>query len=664
MAESKTLNDYFAPITANPPNCIVLPTTEAPQFEIRPATIHLLPKFHGFESEQPDIHLGKFLTICNTFKSQNLNEEGVKLRLFPLSLEDKVASWLNSISPNSIRSWNELAKKFMNKFYPMQKTESMRGSISNFRGKNEEQFHQIWERFHDLILKCPHHGFDKAQLVQFFYKGLSPINRTIIESMNQGKFKAQTPDQAYTFLEELAENAQNWNSNTDEFSRNDQTNKTSSWYEIKPKNELKSVMHSLTEGVKNLTKKFDTFALMSTNAQCNVCSSSSHPSEACPVYSTSEPSDAQVCAFNTYRRPTTNTFSQTYHPDTRNHSNFSWRQNLPPQNLGGHPGFQGNSNRQPQSQGLLVPQSQFPPNTQLSNNRDLALDPMSNYVPPVPQNQHVSNYEDTLKMLALNLNQSNKQSTQRIQKLESRFDLLTQNQLQFQQSMQNQLSQLTSVLSERQRGTLPSQPKINPQAKGVHHIETSSSTDQSNGHVNSIITLRSGKQIDNKVELPTQHEHEPSESRALNPSKAKKDQNSQINNPTLPPYVPPVPFPSRLVNNKKDSQYSEISEIFQNLQINIPFLTAIKQIPSYAKFIKDLVNRKTHIPKEAFIAQHCSSFLQNQAIVKHKDPGSPTITCRIGDTFADQALLDLQCELVTLFCVPRVRIKQFEENRC
>src|SRR4029450_1962213 len=113
----------------------------------------------------------------------------------------------------------------MNKFYLMQTTKSMRDAISTFRGKNEEQFHHTWERFHDLLLKCPHHGFDKAQLVQFFYKGLSPMNRTMLESMHQGKFKNQTPDQAYKFLEELAENAQNWNWNTcdDEFSRNDQS---------------------------------------------------------------------------------------------------------------------------------------------------------------------------------------------------------------------------------------------------------------------------------------------------------------------------------------------------------------------------------------------------------------------------------------------------------
>ncbi|KAM7493292.1 hypothetical protein LguiB_027901 [Lonicera macranthoides] len=39
MANNRTLNDYFAPVTAEPPMCITLPTTNAAQFEIRPATI-------------------------------------------------------------------------------------------------------------------------------------------------------------------------------------------------------------------------------------------------------------------------------------------------------------------------------------------------------------------------------------------------------------------------------------------------------------------------------------------------------------------------------------------------------------------------------------------------------------------------------------------------
>jgi len=72
---ARTLNEIYASAFANPPTCIVLLVNDATQFEIS--------KFHGFESEQPYIHLTKFLTIFQNFKNQNLNEEGVKLRVFP-----------------------------------------------------------------------------------------------------------------------------------------------------------------------------------------------------------------------------------------------------------------------------------------------------------------------------------------------------------------------------------------------------------------------------------------------------------------------------------------------------------------------------------------------------------------------------------------------------
>ncbi|OVA07844.1 hypothetical protein BVC80_791g6 [Macleaya cordata] len=102
-------------------------------------------------------------------------------------------------------------------------------------------------------------------------------------------------------------------------------------------------------------------------------------------------------------------------------------------------------------------------------------------------------------MLALNLEQSNKQSNQRIQTLEANLDILTKSQLQ----VQNQLSQLTTVMTERQRGTLPRQPEPNPRGKVVNQIGTTSTSDQFNDHVNSITTLISSKKVDNKVELPT-----------------------------------------------------------------------------------------------------------------------------------------------------------------
>jgi hypothetical protein len=83
--------------------------------------------------------------------------------------------------------------------------------------------------------------------------------------------------------------------------------------------------------------------------------------------------------------------------------------------------------------------------------------------------------------------------------------------------------------------------------------------------------------------------------------------------------------------------------VFKQVQINIPFLDAIQQIPSYAKFLKDLVTvkRKTNVPKKAFMTEQVSAILQCKLPLKYKDPGCPTITCMIGVSQIERALLDL-----------------------
>jgi hypothetical protein len=83
--------------------------------------------------------------------------------------------------------------------------------------------------------------------------------------------------------------------------------------------------------------------------------------------------------------------------------------------------------------------------------------------------------------------------------------------------------------------------------------------------------------------------------------------------------------------------------VFKQVQINIPFLDTIQQIPSYAKFLKDLITmkRKTNVPNKAFMTKQVSSILQCKLPLKYKDPGCPTITCMIGFSQIERALLDL-----------------------
>ncbi|XP_026459491.1 uncharacterized protein LOC113360169, partial [Papaver somniferum] len=93
----------------------------------------------------------------------------------------------------------------------------------------------------------------------------------------------------------------------------------------------------------------------------------------------------------------------------------------------------------------------------------------------------------------------------------------------------------------------------------------------------------------------------------------------------------------------KSTHYNEMLDLFKRVNINIPFLEAIKQIPAYAKFLKDLCTqkRKLNVQKRAFLAEQVSSIILNKTPPKFRDPGCPTISCTIGEHTVNKALLDL-----------------------
>ena len=87
----------------------------------------------------------------------------------------------------------------------------------------------------------------------------------------------------------------------------------------------------------------------------------------------------------------------------------------------------------------------------------------------------------------------------------------------------------------------------------------------------------------------------------------------------------------------------EILKVLKQVKINIPLLDMIKQVPTYAKFLKDLCTMKKMIKlsKKTFLTEQVSAIIKNKVIVKNKDPGYPTISVQIGDSFVERALFDL-----------------------
>ena len=151
--------------------------------------------------------------------------------------------------------------------------------------------------------------------------------------------------------------------------------------------------------------------------------------------------------------------------------------------------------------------------------------------------------------------------------------------------------------------------------------------------VKAIITLRSGKEIEQPVPMTAEEtckekEAEP-EKTIISEDPVKKNK--------------PPPFPQALRGKKKIPNQAEIWEVLRQVKVNIPLLDMIKQVPTYAKFLKDLctVKKGLGIEKKAFLTEQVSAIIQSKTPVKYKDPGSPTILVNIGGTCIDKALLDL-----------------------
>ena len=84
-------------------------------------------------------------------------------------------------------------------------------------------------------------------------------------------------------------------------------------------------------------------------------------------------------------------------------------------------------------------------------------------------------------------------------------------------------------------------------------------------------------------------------------------------------------------------------EVFKKLHINIPFADALEHMPSYVKFMKDILSKKRRLSdfETMNLTKECSVILQRKLPQKLKDPGSFTIPCTIGNSIFERALCDL-----------------------
>nr|XP_009792476.1 PREDICTED: uncharacterized protein LOC104239528 [Nicotiana sylvestris] len=71
---------------------------------------------------------------------------------------------------------------------------------------------------------------------------------------------------------------------------------------------------------------------------------------------------------------------------------------------------------------------------------------------------------------------------------------------------------------------------------------------------------------------------------------------------------PPAPFPQRLAKYQKDEQYKRFMKMLKQIQVNIPLIDALREMPGCVKMMKDLMSRKFDLQDLATVTltQICS----------------------------------------------------------
>ena len=197
--------------------------------------------------------------------------------------------------------------------------------------------------------------------------------------------------------------------------------------------------------------------------------------------------------------------------------------------------------------------------------------------------------------------------------------------------MNSEISRLSNQQQGPEKGKFPSQTQQNP--KGMHEIGSASDPNAGIDEVKAVVILRSGKELRPAVPALTK----------IAPTVVDPPEEEQLAaREEVKPNVP-RPFPQALQKKKNSVNQTEILEVLRQVKVNIPLLDMIKQVPTYAKFFKDLctVKRGFNVNKKAFLTEQVSAIVECKTPVKDKDPGCPTIPVNIGGTSVEKTLLDL-----------------------
>ena len=92
---------------------------------------------------------------------------------------------------------------FLTKKNSPQLTSQFRAAITKFRQGDQETLYNAWDRFKELLRKCPKHGYELNAQVQIFYNGPNYLTTALVDATCGGSITMKTTRETNLMFEEL-----------------------------------------------------------------------------------------------------------------------------------------------------------------------------------------------------------------------------------------------------------------------------------------------------------------------------------------------------------------------------------------------------------------------------------------------------------------------------
>ncbi|MCH92290.1 hypothetical protein A2U01_0013227, partial [Trifolium medium] len=389
--------------------------------------------------------------------------------------------------------------------------------------------YDAWERFKVCLKRCPNHWFDGHSQMQMFTQGLRPQTRMILDASAGGSLKNRDEAEARELVESMAQNEYR--------AQNDRgAKKKGGVLELDTQSALLAQQKLMTNQMEAMLKLLSNS--QTPTAQVNKVESSK-------------------CDFCLQDHPNGGCFPERSE-EAKYLANF--RKSYPNNNLGsGWGSTQGQGSSQPRPPSRMEETlTQFMQMTQGNFEAMKTSQETSN-----------KNHEASIKNLEVQMGQLSRQ-----------FSSLQNSGGFGGNTKDNPKNETCKAITLRNREVpdlkVVEKPKKTKESEGEVEKERENGVVENENVSKEVVESDEEEVVENKREKPKEYEQ-----------KTKEKWKGQESSPHVR-----VPYPRKKKVKNQDREFRKFMKVLNKLEMAIPLVEALEQMPTYAKFLKELLTKK------------------------------------------------------------------------